>query len=168
MRLGVTFAFGLAYFGNQEYFEPIFLSTVFGICNIFARMCTIMSPMVAEVVPEPIILITICAIASAIASSFLRQPQKGDFAGKKGHIAFVQDSDISNHQDENLDQKPIDGVEEIKKELFLLHEDEDDEHEHDHEHEHEHEQVDEQEHSNSNSDSKMSDLTPDDSIKRED
>lgn len=31
MRLGITFGFGLAYFGNQEYFPPIFLSTVFGI-----------------------------------------------------------------------------------------------------------------------------------------
>lgn len=59
MRLGVTFAFGLSYFGNQEYFEPMYLSTVFGICNVFARSSTVAAPMVAEVIPQPILTITV-------------------------------------------------------------------------------------------------------------
>jgi hypothetical protein len=129
MRLGVTFAFGLSYFGNAEYFPPIFLSTVFGICNIFARMSTIFSPMVAEVVPEPILIITILAITASIIASFLRTPHKeGSFASssQKGKIAFVQDSAVDG-KDFNLelDHKPADGLEEVKKELFLLEEEDD-------------------------------------------
>ena len=124
MRFGVTFAFGLSYFGNQEYFESIYLSTVFGICNIFARSSTVAAPMVAEVVPEPIITITILSFVAAIFSTFLRPRSEGDFhsSGKKGEIAFVEGHEVEP-QDLNRTQekKPSDnGMEEIKKELFLL------------------------------------------------
>ena len=128
MRFGVTFAFGLSYFGNQEYFESIYLSTVFGICNIFARSSTVAAPMVAEVVPEPIITITILSFIAAIFSKFLRPQSKGDFhsSGKKCEIALVEGHNIEP-QDLNLTQEKNqsdNGVEEIKKEIFLL-EDED-------------------------------------------
>ena len=127
MRLGVTFSFGLAYFGNQEYFEPIFLSTVFGICNIFARSTTIAAPMVAEVVPEPILTITICTFTAAVGSAFLHPQTEGSFqsSGKKGKIAFVEGSALDEKEFNSvIEQKPVDGVEEVKKELFLLEDEE--------------------------------------------
>lgn len=108
---------------------------MFGLCNIFARTSTIFSPMVAEIVPQPILLITMLSITAAFSSSFLRTPEKiGSFSrsGKKGKIEFVQDSAVEGkdfHVD--FDKKPSNGVEEVKKELFLLEEDDDAQNHHD-------------------------------------
>jgi len=131
MRLGITFAFGLSYFGNSEYFPAMYLSTVFGMCNVFARMSTIFSPMAVEVVPQPILLISVLSLTAAITSSFLSAPQKeGSFAssGKKGKIEFVQDSAVEGKDFEqaNADNQDFQN-EEIKKEVFLLEDDENEE-----------------------------------------
>ena len=124
MRLGITIGFTLAYFGNSEYFPAEFMSTVFGLCNIFARTSTIFAPMVAEVLSQPILLITVLTITSSLCSILLRPPEKiGDFShsGKKGKIIFVQDSAVDGwgfHVDQ--EQKSAKEMDEIKKELFLL------------------------------------------------
>ena len=65
MRYGITAAFGFAYYGNAEYFQTDMVSTAFGACNTFARFSTIISPMVAEVLDQPIILLTVCTFISA-------------------------------------------------------------------------------------------------------
>jgi MFS transporter, OCT family, solute carrier family 22 (organic cation transporter), member 4/5 len=74
MRYGVTTAFSLAYYGNSEYFQTDMVSTAFGACNTMARLSTIVSPMLAEVLAQPIILITFWTLVSAITSFFLIKP----------------------------------------------------------------------------------------------
>eukprot|EP00343_Euplotes_focardii_P009741 CAMPEP_0205829064 /NCGR_PEP_ID=MMETSP0206-20130828/36940_1 /ASSEMBLY_ACC=CAM_ASM_000279 /TAXON_ID=36767 /ORGANISM="Euplotes focardii, Strain TN1" /LENGTH=95 /DNA_ID=CAMNT_0053131455 /DNA_START=237 /DNA_END=521 /DNA_ORIENTATION=- len=86
--------------------------------------------MVAEVAPEPILTITLCTIAAAIISTFLHTQTEGSFqsSGKKGKIAFVEGSALEEEDfTPSLERKPIDGVEEVKNELFLLEDDEENE-----------------------------------------
>mmetsp|Transcript_16879 Transcript_16879/g.14800 ORF Transcript_16879/g.14800 Transcript_16879/m.14800 type:complete len:160 (+) Transcript_16879:1081-1560(+) len=75
MRYGISVAFTYAYYGNSEYFQTDMVSTAFGISNTTARLSTIVSPMVAEVLSQPIILITLCTFVSSIVSFFLNKPQ---------------------------------------------------------------------------------------------
>ena len=74
MRYGISVAFSYSYFANSEYFQTDMASTAFGVSNTVARLCTIISPMVAEVLSQPIILITFCTLASASVSFFLDKP----------------------------------------------------------------------------------------------
>jgi MFS family permease len=74
MRFGITVSFGLAYYGNGEYFQTDIASTAFGACNTMARFSTIISPMVAEVLTQPIILITCWTFIAAVVSFFLVKP----------------------------------------------------------------------------------------------
>ena len=119
MRLGVAFAFGCSYFGNQEYFEPVYLSTVFGICNVFARCSTIAAPMVVEVVSEPILTITICTFIVAISSSFLMSKSEGDFdsSGNNRKITSVKESGVGSNKIHLTQEKNSsdDGILEAKK-----------------------------------------------------
>ena len=75
MRFGITGGFILAYYGNSEYFQTDFSSTALGIWNTCARFATIISPMVAEVLPQPIILISVFSFVSLILSFFLIKPK---------------------------------------------------------------------------------------------
>ena len=129
MRLGITTAFTLAYFGNSEYFPAEFMSTVFGVCNIFARTSTIFAPMVAEILSQPILLITALTITSSFCSILLRPPEKiGDFShsGNNGKILFVPDLAI-NELEFNVDQnqKSAKEMDDINKELFVIDDEED-------------------------------------------
>ncbi|CAI2386847.1 unnamed protein product [Moneuplotes crassus] len=126
MRFGVTFAFSSSYFGNQEYFESHYLSTVFGICNVFARSSTIFAPIVVEMIPQPIVLITIFTLASAITSTVLKRQTEGSFqtSGKKGNIPFVEGSAVEGRDvDSGLEQREVEGIDEVRKEVFLLEDD---------------------------------------------
>ncbi len=75
MRCAVTTAFSMAYFGNQEYFPAQYQSTVFGVCNICSRFLTILAPLSVELIPQPIILVTIATVGSAVSSIFLKKPE---------------------------------------------------------------------------------------------
>ncbi|CAI2363809.1 unnamed protein product [Moneuplotes crassus] len=75
MRYGVTVAFSFCYYGNSEYFQTDMSSTAFGVSNTMARFSTIVSPMVAEVLSQPIILVTLVTFGSAMVSFFLKKPQ---------------------------------------------------------------------------------------------
>ena len=72
IRLGTTIAFTLVYFGNSEIFPTIYLSTVFAICQIWAKSTTVFAPMVAEIIEKPIIIITILSLTAALMSTLLR------------------------------------------------------------------------------------------------
>lgn len=70
------------------------VSTAFGVSNTMARFSTIISPMVSEVLSQPIILITLVTIASVFTSLFLHKP--GNILGiteeeknKKDQVADV-------------------------------------------------------------------------------
>lgn len=48
-KFGVSSAFNIVYLANARLFPPILSSTAYGICNLFARVATIMAPELAEV-----------------------------------------------------------------------------------------------------------------------
>lgn len=80
-KFGINIAFTLCYIVNAEYFPAIVCSRVFGICNLFARFSTILSPLIAEV--EPPIPMCICVgicLMSSIGSLFLTKNEEAEAA----------------------------------------------------------------------------------------
>jgi len=53
-KFGISSAFNVAYLGNQILFPMSIMAASYGICNVFSRIITIMSPYVAEVKPEAV------------------------------------------------------------------------------------------------------------------
>ena len=103
-------------------------------------MSTIFAPMVAEVVSQPIIIITVFSFVSIAATSCLQPPEKiGDFAsaGKKGKIKFVPDLDDGNEMQVDSVKNVSSNREKVNKELFLI-EDEENEDEFENNHASEH------------------------------
>ena len=73
MRFGINLCFSISYFGNTEYFDVKVKSRSFATCNFFARVFTIGSPMIAELISHPILVITSLAGCATIASQFLEK-----------------------------------------------------------------------------------------------
>jgi hypothetical protein len=73
-RFGINCAFSLCYIITAEYFPPIVCSRVFGICNIFARVSTILSPLIAELdAPVPMATYVFICMVLMVASTCLRK-----------------------------------------------------------------------------------------------
>lgn len=71
-KFGINCAFTLCYIINAEYFPAMVCSRIFGICNIFSRISTILSPLIAEVTPPvPMMTYVLVCTLSMIASQFL-------------------------------------------------------------------------------------------------
>jgi hypothetical protein len=70
-RGGVKVAFDTCYLANAMIFPTIFSGTAFGICNIAAKMTTILSPMIAEIEPPVPMIVFSCAATVAIVLSML-------------------------------------------------------------------------------------------------
>ena len=78
-EFGISFAFNMAYVATPMMFPTALCSTAFGICNVFARFATILSPLIAELPdPVPMSVFTVMCIASAILPPFLRKVKKSD------------------------------------------------------------------------------------------
>ena len=78
-KFGINIAFTLCYIINAEYFPSIICSRVFGICNIFSRISTILSPLIAEVTPPmPMVIYVFVCFISMIASLFLTKTGSDD------------------------------------------------------------------------------------------
>ena len=78
-KFGISFAFNLSYLATPQMFPVALCTTAFGICNIFARISTIMSPLIAELPdPVPMSIFSVICIATAFLPLFLRQVKKGD------------------------------------------------------------------------------------------
>ena len=72
-KYGISFAFNVAYLATPKMFPTDLTSTAFGICNVFARFATILSPLIAELPdPAPMSIFSIMCIASALLPLFLR------------------------------------------------------------------------------------------------
>ena len=68
-KFGISFAFNISYLATPEMFPTALGTTAFGICNIFARFSTVLSPIIAEL-PEPApmsIFVIICAVSGVLA-----------------------------------------------------------------------------------------------------
>ena len=71
-KLGITSAFNMAFISFMQLIPTILCSTVFGFCNVTARVATVLSSQVAEIDPFTAISINLGFVAlSIIASAFL-------------------------------------------------------------------------------------------------
>ena len=66
-NLGVVISFDLAYLINPELFPTILLATAYGVLNVFGRLITIISPIIAKL-PHPVPLVFLIIYASFGAS----------------------------------------------------------------------------------------------------
>ena len=48
-KIGMAACFSITYFANSRLFPVIYATTVFGLCNITAKVATIGAPLLAEV-----------------------------------------------------------------------------------------------------------------------
>ncbi len=72
-RSGIKVTFDICYLGNSFLFPAIFAGTAFGICNVGAKIFTILSPELAEVSPPtPMIVFSVLAASSAFISLFIK------------------------------------------------------------------------------------------------
>jgi nitrate/nitrite transporter NarK len=65
-KSGVSGTFNICYLANAQIFPAIFAGTAFGICNIGAKLATILAPLIAET-SQPIPGITFAATATLAA-----------------------------------------------------------------------------------------------------
>jgi len=82
-RFGINSAFTLCYIITADYFPSIVSSRVFGICNLFSRFATILSPMIAELEPPvPMIVYSIICSITMISSLALTKSEEIEEAMK--------------------------------------------------------------------------------------
>ena len=71
-KLGITSAFNMAFIGFIQLIPTILCSTVFGFCNVPARVATVLSSQVAEIDHTTAIAINLGFVTlSIVASGFL-------------------------------------------------------------------------------------------------
>jgi Na+/melibiose symporter-like transporter len=76
-RYGINSAFTLCYIITADYFPSIVSSQVFGLCNVFSRFSTIMSPLIAEIDPPvPMIIYCLICMVSMVVSLFLTKNEE--------------------------------------------------------------------------------------------
>jgi MFS family permease len=76
-RFGINSAFTLCYIITADYFPSIVTSRVFGLCSVFSRMATILSPMIAEFEPPvPMIIYSIVCTITMISSLGLTKSEE--------------------------------------------------------------------------------------------
>ncbi|CAI2365215.1 unnamed protein product [Moneuplotes crassus] len=73
MRFGIGLTFSLCYFGSSNIFDVQIKSRSFSVHNFFARFFTIGSPVIAQIIPKPVIVISVLTLVSALASQFIEK-----------------------------------------------------------------------------------------------
>lgn len=73
MRFGINLAFSLSYFGNSEIFDVKLKSRSFATWAFSAKVFTISAPLVVEMVPHPIAIITALAFFAGMCSLLIRK-----------------------------------------------------------------------------------------------
>ena len=70
-------SFNTCYLANSQIFPAIFAGTAFGLCNLGAKLATILAPMLAEVNPPAPMIIFVCtALLAGVLSLFIQIPKK--------------------------------------------------------------------------------------------
>lgn len=76
MVTSLSIQFSLCYMMNWDLFKPKFRTRIYSICNIWARLWTVLSPMLVELMTNPIILMSVWAVAMVFLGSRIRSPEK--------------------------------------------------------------------------------------------
>ena len=80
-KFGVSSSLSLCFLVTSEYFPIIYSATVFGACNVFSRVISIFSPLIAEInAPLPMIIYGIFCMMSVLGTSFLSKDKKAEQA----------------------------------------------------------------------------------------
>lgn len=80
-KFGVSSSMSLCFLVTSEYFPIIYSATVFGACNVIARVISIFSPLIAEINPPlPMLIYTIFCLFSVVGTSFLTKDKKAEQA----------------------------------------------------------------------------------------
>ena len=78
-KFGISFAFNLVYVITPTLFPTDLCSTSFGVCNVFAMLSSVFSPVIAELrEPMPMLVYAFTSIVAMIASLFLFTKVKYD------------------------------------------------------------------------------------------
>ena len=78
-KAGVSATFNLCYLANAQIFPAIFAGTAFGICNIGAKLTTILAPLMDEAKPPvPMILFCLTAIVAGTLSFFIKKAPESE------------------------------------------------------------------------------------------
>jgi len=78
-KFGISFAFNLVYVITPTLFPTDLCSTSFGVCNAFAMLSSVFSPMIAELKePVPMLVYGFTSVAATFASIFLFTKVKYD------------------------------------------------------------------------------------------
>ncbi len=78
-RFGVSGSFNICYLANAQLFPPIFAGTAIGICNFFAKMSTVVAPLLAEEPdPAPMAVFAVLTGLAALLSLLIQAPPKGN------------------------------------------------------------------------------------------
>jgi len=71
-KFGISIAFNNVYLATPMAFPTALTGTAFGICNVVARLATILSPLIAETpFPAPMVSFSLVAIIAGISSLFV-------------------------------------------------------------------------------------------------
>ena len=82
-KFGVSSAFNLCFIITAEYFPPQYASTVFGACNIIARLTSILAPLIAEVPsPVPMLVFSLFCVFSTCCTLLLKKESEETMAKK--------------------------------------------------------------------------------------
>ena len=75
--LSATSAFDLAYLINVQFFPTIYLSTVYGVCNVVGRLITILAPLISSLShPWPIIILAVYSLICCIFAPMMQKVNK--------------------------------------------------------------------------------------------
>ena len=73
-KFGISSAFNMSFIASIELIPAIFAASVFGYCNVLARIITMGSSVIAELdYPTPLIVVISSASAAGVVSLFLVQ-----------------------------------------------------------------------------------------------
>jgi hypothetical protein len=68
MRFAAALIFTVVYFANNEYFPTLLRGAIFAITNISARLASVLSPLIAEMMANPSVTVAVAALVTGIAT----------------------------------------------------------------------------------------------------
>jgi len=76
-KFGISSAFVIVYVATVDVFPTLFCATAIGFCNFFARVATILAPLIAEKQPPlPMLIFTSMTAVGSVLALFIRPAKK--------------------------------------------------------------------------------------------
>lgn len=94
-KFGISASFNVVYLANG-LFPPVYSSTTFGLCNFFARLASMLAPILSESLKPPTPMIIFCVMAGLAAGMSLLL-RTGDKKGERRSRSFAESVRDSVH-----------------------------------------------------------------------